>query len=469
MLIALTPGASAQIPMFGKGDKQKRAAEYAQMIHSGSYALAAKAAEDQFTRRAKRREKKGEVDPRSLLVYVQAGSALLWAGELEQSIARFDQSEIVIKEYETRMLGAGGLEAAGATLLGNRVKRYRPKASDGVLVNTYKALAFMAQGRLDDARVELHRADERTRRAVEMFAKELEKERGQSEQAGAESRPHSEQVSSIIGEHYPGIEQWDVYDDFVNPFSVYLHALYFFSAQQGASDIEHAVTSIKRVAGMHPGNKVLEEDLLLMDQVASGRLSRNQIPDSVWVICADGLAPTVDAKEVQVVLPVNQQPVPLMLVLPELRLNADSAGGCNVDTGDQQYSAEQIASMDRVIKSEFRKRLPREIAQSVSSMLVRGAVQNEMQKQAGALGALAGIVYQRNTASTETRVWQGLPKAWYAVRVPRPADGQLTVVGADGRTLVQTSIPPARLSLLVVRNPTPRASPAANFAVLAAH
>src|SRR5690606_40543622 len=66
-------------------------------------------------------------------------------------------------------------------------------------------------------------------------------------------------------------------------------------------------------------------------------------------------------------------PVPLMLVLPELRLNADSAGGCNVDTGDQQYSAEQIASMDRVIKSEFRKRLPREIAQSVSSMLVRGA------------------------------------------------------------------------------------------------
>lgn len=450
---------------FGKRKELlEQQAAYAELMALGQYEQAATLAEATLTRKARKKEKKGEVDGRALLAYAHMAHALLWAGQHEEAIRRFDQVELAIKNYETRITGTGVLESFGAALLGNAVKSYPPKASDGVLVNTYKATAFLAMNRLDDARIEFNRADERTRRAVELFAKEIEREKEANKDKPEIS---DDQVQSVLTEHYGDLSQWAVYDDFVNPYTVYLHALYFFSAGQVASDLENAVTSMKRIVGMYPDNPAAVADLALFSDVAGGAKSRADIPDSVWLICEDGAGPMITSKDVDVAVKVDSQIVPLRLTLPELQFNSAAAGGCAVQGESGLVQAVEIASMDRVFRTEFKKRLPREVTQSIISMVVRGALQNEAEKKGGMLGKALGAAFQRETASTETRVWLGLPKAWYALRVARPTDGTLEVLTPTGELIATVDLPPAHFAVAHVRNPALGAYPASHVAVLA--
>ena len=469
MLCALSAPALAA---FGFGKKQQEQDEaYAALIEQGSFEQAAEVAESMLSKRSIRKEKSGDINPRALLIYLEMANALRLSGQDASAVERFDLAESAIKEYETRMAGAGGVEAVGAALLGSRVKRYRPKASDGILVNTYKALAFLVLGRSDDARVELHRADERTRRAVELFAKEIEqqqkkKQEQEQEQEQKESENLDGQVTSMLAEHYADLEQWEVYDDFVNPYTVFLHAIYFFSSAQSPSDIEDALTSIKRVAGMNPGNMILAEDLTMMESVATGQFPRSGLPDLVWLICEDGGGPRIDEMQVDFALPVENKAVPVKLSIPQFVAGVPGVSGCAVSKDGKLLQASEIASMDRIAVTEFKKRLPKEIIQSISGLLVRGAVQNELQKNAGVAGALIGLVYQKEAASTETRTWDGLPRAWYAIRIERPADGHLEVFAPSGNRLASLEIPPARIALVHLRSPSAQGRVGVAVAVL---
>lgn len=464
-LVALLSGANTHAFFGKKQEKQERLTVYAELMAQGKYAQAVAAAEQMLTRKARKKDAKGEVDGRALLTYAHMAHALLWSGETAEAVRRFDQVEMSIKQYETRLAGAGGLEAIGAALAGNDVKRYPPKASDGILVNTYKAIAFLIMHRLQDARIEFNRADERTRRAVELFAKEIEREK---ESETGKPDVSDAQVESVISQHYGDLSQWAVYEDFVNPYTVYLHAVYFFAAGEVASDLENAVTSMERIVGMYPDNPIASADLALFAQVASGEKPRAEIADSVWLICEDGIGPEISAKEVDFAVSVDNQTVPMRLVLPELRFNPSGASGCAVPGEAGLVHAAEIGSMDRVVQTEFKKRLPREITQGILGMLTRGALQNEAQKKGGMLGQILGAAYQRETASTETRIWLGLPKTWYAVRVPRPTDGRLQVLTPEGHPIASIELPVARFTMVHVRNPGVGAYPATHVAVLAA-
>lgn len=452
---------------FGRRKAEELTDTYTAQISGGDYAAAAATAEKMLSGRALRKQDKGEVDGRALLAYLHMGSASAWSGDTDAALRQLDQAEAAVKDYETRILGAGGAEAVAATLVGNAAKKYRPKQYEGILINAYKAVAFLQTSRHDDARVELHRADERIRRAVEVFAKEIEKGQQAIEDKNPGANAASDQESgSILAAHYGDLDTWQVYDDFINPYAAYIHGLFFFAQGDSTSDIETAVTSIERVAGMYPGNAVLVRDLEVVTGVASGTTTRDTLPDYVWVICEDGIGPSYAAKEIDVALPIDKQAVPVRLVLPELQFHDHGHGGCAVDLAGTLHSAEEIGSMDRVAQTEFKKRLPREISQSIAGLIVRTLLQNELQKQGGLAGALVGLAYQKATATTETRGWRGLPKVWYAVRVERPADGRLVVTDPRGVALATVEVPDVRAALVHVRTPSRTARVATSVAAL---
>lgn len=453
---------------FGKKQEtQQQLSAYAELMARGQYEQAVVAAEATMTRRARKKEKKGEVDGRALLSYAHMAYALFWSDQYEEAIRRFDQVEVSIKKFETRMIASGAIEAIGGTFLGNKIKRYPPKASDGVLVNTYKAMAFMELNQLDDARIEFNRADERTRRAVELYAKEIER---MKDAEGKEDEPSvsEEKVSDLIDEHYADLSQWAVYEDFVNPYTVYMHALYFFAAGQVSSDFENAVTSMERIVGMYPDNPMATSDLALFNEVASGNKLRSDIDDSVWLICEDGIGPEIVSKELDIMVNSNQQQMPVRLVLPELQINPEGTGGCAVQQETGLLQAQEIASMDRVFATEFKKRLPFEITMSILNAVVQASMQNEAKKKGGMLGQMLVASYSRDVASTETRVWLGLPKTWYALRVARPADGTLEVLTPQGIPVASIKLPAAKFTLAHVRIPDAGAYHATHAIVLSA-
>ena len=65
--------------------------------------------------------------------------------------------------------------SAASVVVSDNIVPYLGEEYDGIMINTYKALNFMALGDNDLARVEFNRALDRQRRAKEKFAKEIAK------------------------------------------------------------------------------------------------------------------------------------------------------------------------------------------------------------------------------------------------------------------------------------------------------
>ena len=117
------------------------------------------------------------------------GEDLLWALQLatverlrqnyQKSTECFDKSEDMLKYYDEQSeLG----DAIGSTIASDNIVPYKGEEYDGVMVNTYKALNFMAEGNMDLARVEFNRALDRQRRAKEKFSKEINKLKAELQQ-----------------------------------------------------------------------------------------------------------------------------------------------------------------------------------------------------------------------------------------------------------------------------------------------
>jgi len=56
-----------------------------------------------------------------------------------------------------------------------------------------------------------------------------------------------------------------------------------------------------------------------------------------------------------------------------------------------------------------------------------------------------------NISTADTRSWTALPKEFQAVRVAAPADGNIAVLGPDGQSLANVTVPVDRPSIVYVK------------------
>src|SRR5690606_19513582 len=99
-----------------------------------------------------------------------------------QSIEAFDAAEERVNRYEEEAKIKVG-STGGATLTNQANLPYIGRAYDKVMMNTYKALNYLQLGDFDAARVELNRALQRQRDAVEANAKRIEEAQELAEKA----------------------------------------------------------------------------------------------------------------------------------------------------------------------------------------------------------------------------------------------------------------------------------------------
>ena len=112
-----------------------------------------------------------DYDEENLLTSLQVGLALRSAGSFEASQIAFDRAESQLLWKSNRISSLKDLLGAGLTVVGSNLMRsYRGNIYDGVLINTYKAMNALQVGDEARARVELNRADQRQRNAVEQLA-----------------------------------------------------------------------------------------------------------------------------------------------------------------------------------------------------------------------------------------------------------------------------------------------------------
>jgi hypothetical protein len=403
---------------------------------------------------SKSEKPKGE----DLLWSIQLGCVERVKQDYEQSNVYFDKAEEMLNYFDYQNVA---VDSAASIAVSDNIVPYLGEEYDGIMINTYKALNFMALGDNDLARVEFNRALDRQRRAKEKFAKEIAKVKEKMNKEEGEKKSRAKQnvdnpdIDALITEKYPGIYEFQAYPDFVNPFTTYMAGVFF----NLVGDSTKAVTFLKESFGMVSDNKYVTEDIAVTEDVLDGK---TQLKDTVWVIFENGLGPVKEEFRIDLPLFIATDKVKYIgFALPKLNFREQAYPYLTVRAGEQTYDTQVVADMDRVIRTEFKKDFKNTLTRAIISTTAKAVAQYALQKQGDTKAKLASVlvaVYSFATTAADVRIWTTLPKDFQVARFPMPADRQV-VIEPPGAGPINVEIPACKNALIYVRIPFAQARP----------
>lgn len=385
----------------------------------------------------------GQIGPdgasQNLLWSLDAGAAMVHDGDGARTIPVLDHAEAMMKTHELSTLDTSG--------------QYRAKTYDGVMVNTYKAIAAMEVGNSALARTELLRADDRQKRAEEDFQKEASAIRSQASREGVDTRSALQAAKSdaTYQQVMREMGQFGGYAPFVNPFATYLTGLYFLNtADRNPERARNAFSRVRATAGP---SAVLNGDYDLATK-------REKFSPKTWVIFENGQGSTLSEYSLQVPIPIvgkRSGASVVRVAMPRLQENAPATRGLLV--GDAGTPTSVVGNFDYVQRSEFERRYPSILALAVAEVAVKAVAQNlAAQEKSGFMLVAAQVASQ--VSSADTRSWSALPKEFQAARIEAPKNGQVRLRTAEGAEIGVATVPSDASSIVYVKamRPGSRAS-----------
>lgn len=398
---------------------------------------------------------------------------------LIQSNQAFDAAENRVNRYEDEARIKIGSET-GALLTNQANTPYRGRAYDKVMLNTYKALNHLQLGERDAARVELNRAFQRQRDAVDENARRIEQtqaaaakakagqtpdDKGRTGQSydvdRAQADPRTSSGLQRIANSTSSAADAQPYSDYVNPFSVLLDGLYFANCSTGSADFERARVSFKRVTEMAPGNPYVKEDLAEADAARS--------PAGItYVLFETGSGPWRDQVRIDLPIFIVTNAVSYVgAAFPSLQYNPAHITSVSVSDGAKNnVQASLLCSMDSVVARDFRNEWPSIVTKTLISTGIKATMDAIIQKQARdqfgdtgqVLTQLFTFVTQAAINIADTRTWRSLPKSFYYARLPTPED---RVIGVTiGNQIHRVALTPGDTNIVYIKSIAPGAPPA---------
>ncbi|MDD5327708.1 MAG: hypothetical protein PHY02_07840 [Phycisphaerae bacterium] len=388
-----------------------------------------------------------------------AGDDLLWALQLAsverirqdypKSTEVFDKAEDMLKFYDEQSKAG---DIIGSTAVNDNVIPYRGEEYDGVMLNTYKALNFMVEGKPDLARVEFNRALDRQRRAKEKFVEEINKlnaelEKNQQENGLAKANVENPTTHQLLAQKYPNLNNFQAYPDFVNPFATYMAGVFF----DLSGDYSKAVDLLKESYGMVGNNPFIAEDFTATEDALN---KGAKIENTVWVIFENGLGPVKE--EFRIDLPlfiVTNQVKYVGIALPKLEFRNQAYPYLLVNSDGTEFMTLPVADMDRVVQTEFSKDYPGILTRAIISATAKAVAQYAIEQQgSNAATALSYAMAAYSFASTaaDVRVWTALPKDFQVARLPKPKNGKLKIT-PPGAIPIDIDIPQCNNAVVYIK------------------
>lgn len=389
---------------------------------------------------------------------LEQAAILRTAGKYDESNAAFEQAQEKIDRYAERAKVKVGAEA-GALFSNQANVPYRGRSYDGIMLNTYRALNFLAKHDLDKARVEIIRAYQRqqdavedNRRRIEQTQEALDKEKEKRRIEKAEKDPA---FRGSVKQTYSNLDSLKAYGDYVNPFTVYVDGLIFLAGAVDNSDLERARKSFERAATFTENNKFVKADLDALEAAVRGKL----VEKVTYVIFENGRAPLRNQVRIDIPLFFTRLSY-LGAAFPTLELQGGALSALKVTAGGTNETTALLASMDSVIAQDFKNELPSIITKTIAATVAKGAASyalNEVANQEG--GGIAGLISQVGTAVyqlavniADLRTWTTLPKEIQIARIPTPADRKVDLHALGSAQHAVVTLDEGLVNLIYVRS-----------------
>ncbi len=439
-------------------------------IKSGNFKEVALAAD-------KEKDFKSKLDESNQLPTLYAGNSYLYIKQYKKSLQRLDEAEKIIKFHNEEILFGKSGDLIAQLLLNDAVIDYHASMTDSIMVNTYKAIDYMALGEMGNARIEFNRAIDRQRRAKETYAKMVrkvkkaikEKEKQEKKEIAKINKKASKsktsqpelfmdvgkntknpEIKNMISKKYPALNTYAIYPNFINPFTNYLAGIFFITQK----DYKKAATLLRETHKMLPKNKTVKSDYKFVKDILNGK--KRQL-HNVWIVYSNGLAPKREEFKIDIPMYlISNKVLYTGIALPKMKLQNLATQNLSVFSKNKLMKTTQLLSdMDKVILTEFKYKYDDIVYRAVFGALIKTYMQYEVKRRGGDLYGLAAGFIQKALTKADTRSWTNLPKEYQLAKIKMPTSKQIRLkVGAEN---INIDLKNAKNAIIFVRKTTPSA------------
>ncbi len=367
------------------------------------------------------------VDDKAALLYnLERGELLRLNRNYQDSTQAFLLADIKVKEWEdaTKTNPQKLLSTLGAATISERLKVYEGQDYEKVWLTTRLALNRVAAGDLDNARVDIKRTHEREAVIAEFRSKETAaaEEEAKSKGAGQVGK----EINGYPVETLNDPEVLALKNGYQNALSHYLAGfLYEVLNEPGM-----AAPGYRKAIELKPETGVLEEGLRGLDARTSFTHKRKQRMTDVLFVVEAGDAPARKPKAFTIPVPTGSGLRTVSISYPVIEPSTDPLLS-QLSVAGRAFKLEKVVDVNVMARRALKDEMPGMVFRGVTRAIVKGVVQDQLQKNAGMLGAVVGMVASAVTEQADDRLWRMLPGQVYVARGYLP-EGEHKV-GINGR------------------------------------
>lgn len=401
-------------------------------------------------------DKRAKVDKNDDIIYtgLNVGALARHCDELKLSNYFFDKAEEAYKyDVDLQGLGKKGAKALSSTLINEGVNDYEGTLYERIMVNVYKGLNFMSLKDFANARVEFNRALMRQDKAKEYFAKEIEANRKEFDEAKQDANYEQNMgnnYNTISARYEHLLKDFATTQDFVNPYATYMASVFFFLD----GDYKRAQDLFKEVAIINKNSAEFNKEFNIFENYAKS-LNPQSLQKYVFIVYESGFGAGLDEFAITLPFTFDGNVVTSSLALPTLKKRTNSyeyvvANGSKVA---------DFVDFDNIIATEFKANMGFRVGKALSSTILKTTMNLAVAKNdpTGGYLSLATSLFNSATTKADLRFWSALPK--YAKILALENTGSIVINSDNGTTLYKNEeLPQDKNLLIIVKSHTPKAS-----------
>jgi uncharacterized protein len=378
-------------------------------------------------------EKNNTDKEKDLLYHFEKGELLRMKGDYAGSINSWSQADAKIQEWENAVRTDPSKLAGdiGSFIVNDTMRRYDGRDYEKVLLSVRLAQDYIAQGKWDEARVEIKKMHEREAIISEFRAKELEDARKEAEGSGiAISSP--KEINGYPIESLEAPEVKSLKNAYESAVANYLAGFVY----EALGEPSLAAAGYRKAIEMRGNSPILEDALKNLDDNSNRSLSAGV---DTLIIVETGNAPVIESLMLPIPLPIPSRNglgiVMTPLSWPLVKNPGIQVPPPEVTSGTTVIPLEMITSVDHMARRAIADEMPGIIARSAVRAVVKGATQAALRESgsAGSILALIAGVAAVATEQADERTWRTLPNAFSVGRAILPfGPNKLTFQTASG-------------------------------------
>ncbi|MBV8656764.1 MAG: hypothetical protein JO142_02965 [Burkholderiales bacterium] len=398
-----------------------------------------------------------------LLYNMERGELLRLNQQLPDSTDAFLKADTKVQEWEdtAKTNPSKLLSTAGAALISERLMPYEGRDYEKVWLTTRLALNRLAVNDLDNARVDIKRTHEREAVIAAFRSKETDAAEEDAKAKGAQVE--GKDINGYPVETLNDPEVLQLKNGYQNALSHYLAGFVY----EVLNEPGLAAPGYRKAIELKPGSSVLEDGLRGLDARTSFTQKRKQrMTDTLFLIEA-GSAPARQSRAFTLPVNIGGKFRTVSISYPVIQPSKDPLlSNLIVDT--QSAKLECVVDLNVMARRELKEEMPGMIFRNVTRAIAKGAVQDQLQKNGGLVGALVGSVASAATEQADDRIWRSLPGRVYVARAYLPEGDHHMMVGGRDLGTVKVS---GQYALVPVRlyDDSVIQSPVSTFGMLAAN